>query len=83
LLAASPTNWGISGIFSFVPVRHGFPPTLADLLQEMGRAFHGPHSVGNLHNRHHVCFKLQSVPVTSLADQAGGEVSQRAFNPVD
>jgi superfamily II DNA helicase RecQ len=54
LLATSAANCGISSIFSFLAVRYGFPPTLVDLLQEMGRVCRGPRSAGDLHDRYHV-----------------------------
>jgi superfamily II DNA helicase RecQ len=54
LLATSAANCGISSTFSFLAVRYGFPPTLVDLLQEMGRVCRGPRSVGDLHDRYHI-----------------------------
>jgi hypothetical protein len=48
LLATSTTNCGISSTSSLLAIRYGLPPTLVDLLQEMGHVCWGPCSAGNL-----------------------------------
>jgi superfamily II DNA helicase RecQ len=54
LLATAAANCGISSTFSLLAVRYGFPPTLIDLLQEMGRVCRGPRVPGDLQDRYHL-----------------------------
>jgi superfamily II DNA helicase RecQ len=54
LLATAAANCGISSTFALLAVRYGFPPTLVDLLQEMGRVNRGPRVPGDLHDRYHL-----------------------------
>jgi hypothetical protein len=54
LLATAAANCGISSTYSILAVRYGFPPTLIDLLQEMGRVNRGPRVPGDLQDRYHV-----------------------------
>jgi superfamily II DNA helicase RecQ len=54
LLATAAANCGISSIHSLLAVRYGFPPTLIDLLQEMGRVCRGVRGPGNLPDRYHL-----------------------------
>jgi hypothetical protein len=54
LLATAAANCGISSTYLLLAVRYGFPPTLIDLLQEMGRVCRGPRGPRDLHDRYHV-----------------------------
>jgi superfamily II DNA helicase RecQ len=56
LLATSAANCGISSTFSLLAIRYGLPPTLVDLLQEMGRVCRGPRSAGDLQDSYHIFF---------------------------
>jgi hypothetical protein len=48
LLATAAANCGISSTYSLLAVGHGFPPTLIDVLQEMGCVCWGPRGPRNL-----------------------------------
>jgi hypothetical protein len=54
LLATSTANCGISSTFSLLVIRYGFPPTLVDLLQEMGCVYWGAHSADDLQDSYHI-----------------------------
>jgi hypothetical protein len=54
LLATAAANCGISSTDSLLAVHYAFPPTLIDLLQEMGRVCRGPRVPGDLQDRYHL-----------------------------
>jgi hypothetical protein len=54
LLATSAANCGISSKLSLLAVRYGLPPTLVDLLQEMGRVGRATRSTSDLQDKYHV-----------------------------
>jgi hypothetical protein len=54
LLATSAANCGISSTLSLLSVHYGFPPSLVDLLQEMGCVCRGPCAAGNLQDHYHL-----------------------------
>jgi superfamily II DNA helicase RecQ len=54
LIATAAANCGISSTYSILAVRYGFPSSLIDLVQEMGRVCRGPRVPGDLKDRYHL-----------------------------
>jgi hypothetical protein len=54
LIATAAANCGISSTYSILAVRYGFPSSLIDLVQEMGRVCRGPRIPGDLKDRYHL-----------------------------